>query len=266
MRKKILYLFTALGLILLSLQFGHQKVPEMLGYHSYAGLKITSTPEAIVFLNGKEVGKTPYQNENLKVEEYQIKLQAQDASWQGNVKLVSGTLSVINRELAPNISSSSGEVLTLTEGKGAMIFSNPTGAEVEIDGKFSGKTPLSVSDLASGEHIFIFSKDLYLKRSLKAYIPDKMTLNINVDLAIAEAGISDMATPKIVTLPKIKILQTPTGFLRLRSQPSITGEEIGQVSPGDTASLLEESGSWVKIRLDNNQEGYVSSQYIEKLP
>ena len=60
-----------------------------------------------------------------------------------------------------------------------------------------------------------------------------------------------------------KILTTPTGWLRVRSEPSLDGTEITRVDTGGTYQVLEEQTGWVKIRVSDTSEGWVSADYIE---
>ena len=116
----------------------------------------------------------PYQNENLTEGEYLITLQPEDdstqsakASWQGYAKLNTGTLTVVNREMEDTLAASSGETISLEKGKGVTVISTPNQAEVFIDGVSKGLTPLTISDISSGEHQFLISRDNYQKRSIR---------------------------------------------------------------------------------------------------
>ncbi len=60
------------------------------------------------------------------------------------------------------------------------------------------------------------------------------------------------------------ILDTPTGFLRVRENNSVGSAEVARVTPGDSYELLEEQDSWFKIKLDAGSSGWISSQYAEK--
>lgn len=253
--------------VILLTQLGSQSLAKMFNLQPKSGLKITSTPEAVVFLNGLEVGKTPYEDDNLSVGEYLVRLTNDNSSWQEKIQLTKGTLSAINRVLAPGIASSSGESLVLDVGQGVVITSSPSNSGIEIDGQSYGKTPISISDLSPGEHAFIISHDGYVKRNINVLLPKGSSLHINVDLALTEITASQEApTPIIAKIQEIKIKQTPLGFLRVREKPSVASREVGQVSAGDEFVVMEEVSAWIKIRLPNNQEGYVSTIYTEKIP
>lgn len=264
MRRTIFLILVFISLVLLFVRFAIKPITSYLGFNAKSGIKVTSQPTSQLYLNDKAVGSTPYIDENLKPGEYLVRVSAGNANWMGKVRLGQGTLSVVNRELAEISSSASGEILTLISGAGATITSNPSEAEVKIDGQSYGKTPISVSTLPSGEHNFNISKSGYLIRSIKAYVPLNLSLNINVDLAISEADLASIPTSPISTTPQVVVKNTPTGFLRVRDKPNIAGDEIAKVKPSDKLILLEELQGWIKVRLSDNTEGYVSSQYVEK--
>ncbi|MDD2822628.1 MAG: PEGA domain-containing protein [Candidatus Daviesbacteria bacterium] len=266
MRRKLFLLLVFICLILLIIQFGKQQLTDILGVTSKGGLKIVSVPiEAAVYINGQEVGKTPYRDDNLDVGEYSVKISSNDSSWEGKISLNKGTLSVINRSLSPNTASSSGESLVLDKGQGIIITSTPGGSDISVDGKLVGQSPLSISDLSSGSHSFDVSHDGYLSRRVDVIVPANLSLHINVDLALIAVKENNVITPTVAVVKKIVIKQTPLGYLRLREGPSINTKEVGQVSAGEELNIVSESGSWIKVKLKDNLEGWVSAQYIQRL-
>lgn len=264
MKKTFLWILVLISLLLLLMRYSGKVAEMVFGIKQKGGISILSQPDgAQVFLDKAEVGKTPYENKDLDSKEYLIKLQKDAKNWQGKVTLTAGTLTVINRELSENIASSSGEILTLKQGKGLTVISNPADALVEVDGKSYGKTPINL-DIASGEHIIGISHSNYLKRSIKANLPDNFNLIVSADLALSEADLTAISTPAITVTPQVVVKNTPTNFLRVRDKPSLLGKEIGQVKPGDILILLEEQNGWDRVRLSDGTEGYVSSSYVEK--
>jgi uncharacterized protein YgiM (DUF1202 family) len=87
-------------------------------------------------------------------------------------------------------------------------------------------------------------------------------LDPNLSTTSAKALISNQSA--LLDSPKVIILSTPTGFLRVRQDSSITSTEISQINPGETYSLLEEKTGWYKIKLTDGKEGWISSQYATK--
>jgi len=78
-----------------------------------------------------------------------------------------------------------------------------------------------------------------------------------------EVNISTVET----TSPKvyIKILDTPTGWLRARREPTSTSQEVVKVYPGEAYLLLDEYGEWYKILYQDNIKAWISEQYSEKV-
>lgn len=263
MKKTIAYTLIVISVAVLLLRFSGLIV-DILGIRQKSGISITSTPkDATVFLNNQEVGRTPYEAGNLEVGEYIVKLEKDQAIWQGNVKLNKGTVTAINRDLAKDTASSAGEVLTLTRGKGLTIISNPNNAKVTFDGKEEKSTPLDI-DAGFGEHTVLIEHPNYVKRSIKATLPEGFNLTVFVDLALSEADLSIISTPVIRTTPEVIVKDTPTGFLRVRDKPNLSGKEVAKVNAGDTLILLEELSDWDRVKLPDGVEGYVSAAYVEK--
>lgn len=264
MKKILIWILVLISVVVLLIRYSGKIEEVLLNVKQKSGISILSTPEvASVFLDGKEVGKTPFEDKNLDVRQYSVKLDKDGASWQGNVKLTSGTMTIINRDLAKDQASSSGEILSLDRGRGMTIISNPSDAEVEIDGKGLGKTPFTIN-LTAGEHTILVSHTNYLKRSIKAILPENFNLTVSVDLALSEADLTTVSTPVISQTPEAVVKQTPTGFLRVRDKASLSGKEIARVNINDKLILLEELGGWDRIKLPDGTEGFVSSAYIEK--
>lgn len=264
MKKVLVWILILISLAALLLRFSGKLGEIFLGFKQTSGISVLSTPsEATVFLDEKEVGKTPYEDKNLEVKDYSIKIAKDKDFWQGRVKLTPGTITVVNRDIATDSASSAGEVLTLDKGKGLTIISNPSASDVEVDGKSEGKTPITL-DTNPGEHTILVSHPSYLKRSVRANLPANFNMTVSVDLALSEADLTAITAPAITQTPQVLVKSTPTGFLRVRDKASLNGKEIAQVKPGDKLILLEELSGWDRIRLPDNTEGYVSSAYVEK--
>ena len=150
----------------------------------------------------------------------------------------------------------------LEKGEGVSVISSPVGAILEIDGIYVGLTPLT-TNVGEGEHTFVLKKNNFLSESInKVSVPEGYHLTISVDLAITEADLNNITLPVINATAKVKVRSTPTGFLRVRDKPSLSGKEIRRVAPGDELLLLEEQDDWDKVRLSNGEEGYVSALYV----
>lgn len=264
MKKFLVWVLIMISAVALLLRFSDKGAEIFLGVKQTSGISINSEPsDAVVFLNDQEVGKTPFEDKNLNVGEYNIKLKKDKAAWEGKAQLSAGTITVVNRDLASELTASAGEILTLQRGQGVTVISNPSGADVEIGGKVLGKTPLTVN-IERGAQTIVVSHLNYQRRSLRANLPADYNLTASVTLALSEADLTNISTPTITQTPEVLVLQTPTGFLRVRDKPNLNSQEIAQVKPGESLVLLEEQGAWDRVRLSDGTEGFVSSSYVEK--
>jgi len=77
---------------------------------------------------------------------------------------------------------------------------------------------------------------------------------------IGTDGGSDTTTPGATG--KIKIGTTPTGWLRVRNAPSISGAEVAKVNTGETYDVLESAPGWKRIKVSETLQGWVSADYV----
>lgn len=247
-----------------------------------AGLKVLSMPTASIFLNDKLIGKTPYDDKYAKGE-YILKLipeglSSQTVSWQGKILLNPSALTYVNRELGTSELSSAGEILILEKISSSQsqlaVISQPDGATVIVDGGEKGTTPLSLQEVSAGEHEVAVTSPGFTARTVRVSTVSGYKLLANVQLALApgqESTPSGTAVPtgspnvKQVNKPYIVIKDTPTGFLRVRIEPSLSATEASQVKPGDKYPYLDQKEGWFKINYESGKEGWVSSSYAEKV-
>jgi hypothetical protein len=270
MRKTLLIILVFLSIVSIILQVGTGLLKKYVGPGSKAGIRIEASKPAKVFLNNEPVGSVPFQDDSLKPGDYHVSLKADEATdsaelfWEGYARLNDGSLTIVIRDISDSRDSSSGEIISLESGSGVTITSSPSNAEVFIDGNLAGRTPLSVPDLAVGEHQFIISRENFLKRSIRSRVIEDLNLVISVDLAITEPDLTKLPSTPITSTQEVVIKSTPTGFLRVRESASVNSKEVGQVKPKEEYVLLEETPGWVRIRLKDGKEGWVSSVYTQK--
>jgi len=84
--------------------------------------------------------------------------------------------------------------------------------------------------------------------------------------------IEDFKVEKEIALNKevrnkvyIEITETPTGWLNIRGGPGTNFEKITRVDVGGKYLLLEDGKNWYKIKLDDEVEGWVFSEYASKI-
>jgi len=67
----------------------------------------------------------------------------------------------------------------------------------------------------------------------------------------------------VIKTASAKIKATPFGWLRVRETPSLNGTEIARVNSGESYKILERGEGWIKIRVSDTVEGWVSEAYVE---
>lgn len=245
-----------------------------------AGLKVSSQPQATVFLGDKHLGQTPFEDKLLDPGEYLLKLIPETtglASWERKIKLTPGVLTTVDQKLAETQEYSSGQIstlATLTNKRlvALAVITNPSDALVKIDGITRGFSPISTEDITTGEHLITLSLSGYVGKEIRVATMEGKKLIIDAQLAkekieekVEEKEATASAQNKKETKePYVEIKDTPTGWLRVRMKPSTTATQSGQVNPGEKYPLLDEENGWYKIRYQEDQEGWISGRYATK--
>ena len=242
-------------------------------------LQVTSVPPSSVYLNNKLIGQTPLYKYELKdlieVGNYTIKLiplQGDFPPFEQKISISPKVLTVVDRTFGPQ-ALSQGSIIDLTpiqDPKDAQIsvISFPDTTEVFLDNSLSGQAPLLLKNITQSDHELKLTKEGYKDKIVKIRtvlgykLEAVIFMGVNPQVATASANPSSPSA--VLSVPKVLILDTPTGFLRVRQTPSIGGNEIGQVKPGESYQLLLEQEGWYKIKLTNNKEGWINSQYAKK--
>lgn len=276
MRKRILLVLSVLlilaGIFLLIIIAADALKPRGRG-----ALQVTTNTRAQVFLDNKPIGETPLcrceQNETLPQGLYELKIVPNDKSvspFSFRVEINPGVLTAVDRTFLPG-SFSSAYILTLkkTDARDSQVFvaSIPDEALVSLDGDSKGVTPLTLKGVSASEHETEIQKQGFAKKTVRIRTVPSYKLILNVILG-AEGEIDETqdVTPTPTAIPAVSentvlIKSTPTGFLRVRKDPSTGSEEIGRVSPGETYKFIDENESWFKIELPDGKQGWVSKIY-----
>ncbi len=270
MRKVRILLIVILGLgLVIGLTF------FLIGYlkPKSAGIFIETTPVSTVFINGAEIGKTPYDG-TLPPGEVTLKLVPEStssilASFETKVALTSGIKTVVRRTLGETDDISEGEIISFEKvqrGESSLVVvSFPDAAKVTVDGATRGFTPVKVSSLTPGEHQIVVSAPGFSERTLNVKTLSGYKLTSIVKLAVLATAPEKPASEEKQTL--VEILVTPTGFLRVRSEANASSSEVAQVKPGEKYLFVEENedGSWIKIEYEKGKTGWISGQYGKKV-
>lgn len=249
-----------------------------------AGLYIDTLPVSEVYLDGEKIGKTPL-HITRKPGEVHIKLIPESffqplSAYEQKVTLVSGVETIVRKEFASNPDFESNELLSFEEiGDGESelsVITMPEGAQIQIDEKTIAVTPYKVSFVTPGQHSLKVFLDNYKEKNLTISIFEGYKLTIILKLSrmdiLPQKTVTPTPMPEItsnltIEPTLIKILSTPTGFLRVRNEPSTLGSEIGQVIPDKIYLLvsIDEKTGWYEIEYEKGKNGWISNQYGQRI-
>lgn len=251
--------------------------------HQNGALQVSANVASKVYLDGELVGETPFcrgdialcqgDTGKIGVGEHTIKIVPTDASlspYTIKTEVLPGVMTAVDRTFLPD-GLSSAYTLTLEKNKdgATSLFAQsiPSGALVALDGVSGGVTPFTDEEISPSEHVLEIQKAGFAKKTIRIRTVEGYTLVVNVILGAEgeEEAEEEQKEDAASVSAQVKILNTPTGFLRVRSGPGVGNEEIGTVEPGATFVIIEEKGGWYHIQLDAGKDGWVSEEFVEKV-
>lgn len=289
MKRKVFFLIGLLGLVLLTagiIRYLTNRGPKE------GELRVDSDPEATVFLDDKNIGKTPYRDK-VSVGDYTIKLvpdstTTQLTTWEGKVTIGQNLLTYVNANISDSDLTTAVDVIWLekitSKGSELSLTTSPDGATLLVDDVVKGVTPLSLQDITPGDHNVNITNTGFVARSLKIKTTAGYRLIANFKLALSPGGTVPTASPTASvtvssggtksatssgskvpdpTKPFVVIKDTPTGFLRVRIDPSTSATEAARVNPGDKFHVEDNQNGWYEIKYDGTNMGWVSGQYVQ---
>lgn len=284
MKRKIAFLLFFLGLVVLLV--GGVKV--LTGRSRANGeLRVETIPGVSVFLDNSHLGRTPLRQE-VAAGDYTLKLVSDSATgdvapWQGNITVGPNLLTYVNGSLSSSELSSAIDILWLEKISGnrteLSVITNPDGATVLLNNETKGVTPVTIPDIAPGDYSLTVSSPGFLTRTMKIKVSPGHKLVASFKLALSAGG-STAASPSATPTPTaaaatgsatfadpprpfVIIQDTPTGFLRVRTEPSTSATEAARVNPGEKYTYTDEQNGWYEIKYQGETTGWISGQYAQ---
>lgn len=278
--KRIIILVVASLLVVVGL-FLLTRVLFSFGPKGQGALQVTASVKSTVYLNDKPLGETPLckcnQGETLESGTYSVKVVPLDASldpYVVQIDIEPNVLTAVDRTFLPG-SLASAYTLTLKKTNKdtpeLLVTSLPEGALVTVDGNEEEITPYLIEDITASEHEISIQKSQFNKKTIRVRTVPGYRLVVYATLGTDSENIEEQfrqptpisPTPE-KTVETITILDTPTGFLRVRSGSSTGTSEVGRVEPGETYEIITEENDWYQIKLSDGKQGWVSAQFAEK--
>jgi len=250
-------------------------------------LKIISDPSgATVYIDNSEVGKTPFSSSTITTGDYEVKISLAGYETQvtrinvqkgytlnGSIKLFPYPVPVSLKafEGSPNLYDASLDNNAVTSDtqawvKGLIYWNKTRGINIDSVGAntsqiFDYYVDYKGNIFDSNGNPIITKQDFEKLSNVKrgAYlgrISDGAGITKEAKAALDTLAITGV-TPKTA-----KVNQTPYGWLRVRNAASLNGAEIGRAVSGTSYQVLAEQTGWVKVKISDTLEGWVSSAYI----
>jgi hypothetical protein len=290
--KKILIFLLFIVFVGITVFVGFKLLPQAV---NFAGLQVVSNgSEVEIYLDSKKLGNSPYENEKLHPGDYDLKLVPTDKkikSWSRKISLTQGAMTTVERTFSKNGEADGGLIVYLQAIDDKMskveVISTPEDASLYFDKESKGQTPFTVENVIAGSHEVILKKTGYQDKiykidSISGYkismdfdlVPEKLpTKTLGSSVSSESAVISNTPSSKTTPTPtksplksgKIEVIETGTGWLRVRMEPSTSASESAKVTTGEKFSPLEEQNGWIKIEYKTGQFGWISSEYVKKI-
>jgi len=163
-----------------------------------------------------------------------------------------------------------------------VITSLPDKAIVTIDSISKGVTPFQANDLSVSEHELKIGKEGFQEKTMQIKMIENHRLIVEVYLGTQGAdqelekqnanledneATSSAQTEELQPIENeertVTILDTPNGFLRVRSGAGTNFPEVTRVNSGETFDLVSEENGWIEIQVDEQTSGFISSEFAE---
>lgn len=265
-----------------------------------SGVKVTSSPETMVILDGQQLGTTPLEKDGLAPGKHRLVLSPVSgaAAWETEITLNEGLQTVVDRQFGASESDSEDFVLSLQKTPNTQsqisVVTVPDRAIVRINGQPKGFSPATTSISPAGTYEITVSSAGYREKKIPVLVLDNHRLLITVQLARApllpsptpEAtssaqGEVDLTppspTPTVAVAapvrPYVEILKTGTtatkdapknDWLRVREQSNQSSQIVTYVYAGETYKFLDSTDAgWYQIQLPDSKTGWISGQYAK---
>ncbi len=229
-----------------------------------AGIIIESNPESQVFVNGKSVGKTPYQGyfskKEVTVYLQPINTQTQLTPFETKVFLEEGVNTIIKRNFGETDEESSGTIISFEKGKssemGASIVTTPDNANIIFNGIDMGLSPQKITSPMEGEQEVFVTKNDYedLGFTIKTVRGYRLTAIIKLKRKL---NTLDLRGPK--TQDFVEVYKNSAGYVKVKSEPTSKGAEVGKAYPTNKYQLMDTQDVWYKILLEDGTSGWIPS-------
>ena len=246
-------------------------------------LSVISEPAgAKVFIDNTEVGATPYSSNNLSDGEYELKVERVGYEEQtARIKVQNGFKLNVAMKLFPvpvpstvNLLEgsasiydvNSNDLIVTSDAEGwarAVAYWNRTRG-IKLGETGLNKEPVFDYFIDYGGRIYDASgAEISDVSTLEQAVTGAYLRRVSDGPGMAEAAVSALENVSLGAGKVATVIETGTGWLNVRSEPTLDGDLLQQINVGESYTVLEESVGWVRLRISADVDGWVSSTYVE---
>jgi hypothetical protein len=251
-------------------------------------LKIISDPaDASIFIDNTQVGKTPYSSNQLSDGEYDLRIDLPGYETQTvRINIKKGYTLNIRFKLFPvpvpaNINLMEGATDFYNLSSDTQILNSDTQAWVKSAIYWNKTRGLNIAGTGlNKEQVF----DYFVDYKGNLFDANGTLITGDAEIATLKAakkggylgrnsdgpGVTQEAKNTILKISaqglggkNATILQTGTGWLRVRQTPGLSGTEVARVNVDQKYPVLEEQTGWVKIKVSETVTGWVSADFVK---
>ncbi len=258
-----------------------------------SGIQVLSNIPASVTIDGQKAGDAPFESTTYKASKHTILITPSDNTYpkrETALTLRPGFVTQLDWTFGKTDAESSGiafeyEDAKKSDGVELQLVATPDNIPVSVDGKSVGMTPLLLEGLSPQTHSILFQAPGYaaIERSIQLVkgtrvlvtaklarlpLPSPTPLPTPASASatpVPQSGTSSddaILTKSTTSKPYVKILNTPTDFLRVRADAAASAAELARLSVGSSVPYAGASASgWLKVTYDTGKTGWVSGQF-----
>ncbi len=248
---------------------------------------VTSPSNASVFIDNTDVGKTPYTSNKLTDGSYNIRVEL--AGYEAQTARLN-----IKKDYTLNVSMklfptpTQARIETFKDAQGLYnVYTLDSNAANDTDNwikailYWNDTRGLSIAEQGIKKDRFFdyfvdYKGNIYDNtgaRITSEQIKEKITKTDNGAYLNKSKDDTALTTEAVKSLELVKsgitaskyatILETGLGWLRVRDLPNTNGKELAKVNTGEKYPVLEEQTEWIKIKVSDTIQGWVSATYAE---
>jgi hypothetical protein len=249
---------------------------------------VVSEPgSASVYIDGSEVGKTPYSSTVLSEGDYDLRVdlpgyESQTArinikkGYKLNVSMKMFPLPVLTKveqfEGSVGLYNVALDNTTIASNPGdwvlAMLYWNQTrginlvGLGISKEAVFDYFLDYKGNLYAKDGHLIREQEGLLaLEGAAKGAYLGRVSDGEGLTTEAKESY--EILTGSVLGAKMAQIEPTGLGWLRVRSEPGLDSDELGKATVGESYKVVEEGTGWVKIQLSDEVVGWVSSDHVK---